>query len=946
MMFGFLDVTRQLVVDGSINGLVYGVLAMGIILVYRSSRVINFAAGNLGLPGAGLVALLHLRYDVPIVVSLAAGLVVGAVFGAAIELSVVRRLFSAPRVIVMVATIGVAQLGQGILLGYPDVGGGIGTRYPSAMTHRLDDVGGVVITGAQLTILVAAPLLAITMGYIIDRTHFGRTVAATASNGPLSRLNGISPKTVSTRVWVLAGVVSTAAAILLSAEKSVSGLETVGPLTMSNALAAAVIARMRSFPIALLAGVGVGAGFSIAKFNYPLEAGLFEFVLFVVVAIAIAAQSRSIGADSGRFSFAPRAAAIPAHLKEIFWVRNFSRIATAGLFALLALLPLLVTTNSRQLAYTTILAFAICAVSVTVITGWSGQLSLAQMTFAGLGALAAAAAARGVAIDIGWGESRLLAGELAPVPFVVSLLVGALVAGIAAALVGIGALRVRGLLLAVSTFVFAIAAQLYLFRRPLLSDGNSGAVPFRRGTLFGIDLDSQRTYFWFVLAALAMVTLALSRLRQSPMGRASIALRDNRDAARGYGVAPRATLLRSFALGGVVAGLGGGLLAGVIDSVPLQGRFFGVDESLRVVAITVIGGIGSIIGPLLGALWVIGLPALAPNNQLVPVLTSGIGLLVLLLYFPGGFVEILSRGRDDGFRWLAARRPAPPSVSTTAVPTSLRRSTPTGPPSGDMLTIDDVTVDFGGNRAVDHVSLRVAPDEVVGLIGTNGAGKSTLMNAVSGFVPSTGRVVLAGERIDRLAAERRASAGLGRTFQAALLFPELSVRETVLVAREARHRRSALLIAAAVPTAARHTRSDGAAADDLIDFLGLGRYADAPIADLSTGTRRIVELAGLLALDARMLCLDEPTAGVAQKEGEAFGPLMLEIRRELSASILIIEHDVPLVMSMSDRVYCLEAGAVIAEGVPDDMRRNPDVIASYLGGDPRAIDRSDAGKAP
>jgi len=938
MTLGFLDVTRQLVVDGAVNGLVYGVLAMGIILVYRSSRVINFAAGNLGLPGAGLVALLHLRYDIPIVVSLAAGLAVGALFGAVVELSIVRRLFAAPRVIVMVATIGIAQLGQGILLAYPEIGGGIGVRYPSA-TGRSVEIGGVVVSSAQLAIIVAAPLLAIALGLIVDRTHFGRTVAATASNGPLSRLNGINPKSVSTRVWIIAGIVSTAAAILLSAEKSVSGLETVGPLTMSNALAAAVIARMRSFPLALLAGIGVGAGFSIAKFNYPLEAGLFEFVLFLVVAVAIALQSRSAGVEDGRFSFAPRAAAIPAHLKEIFWIRNFSRIASVMLFVTIALVPFVVTTNSRQLAYTTILAFAICAVSVTVITGWSGQLSLAQMTFAGIGALAAAAASRGVRVDIGWGENRLLTGELASVPFVAALVVGALVAGAAAALIGVGALRVRGLLLAVSTFVFAIAAQLYLFRRPILSDGNSGNVPFRRGTLFGINLDQQRTYFWFVLAALALTTLALSRLRQSPMGRASIALRDNRDAARGYGIAPASTLLRSFALAGIVAGLGGGLLAGVIDSVPIQGRFFGVDESLRVVAITIIGGLGSIIGPLLGALWVVGLPALAPSNQLVPVFTSGIGLLVLLLYFPGGLVEIANRGRDEFFKWLATRRPPSATTSATTIPSSLAR-TRKAPTTVDLLAIDQVTVDFGGNRAVDHVSLRVGAGEVVGLIGTNGAGKSTLMNAVSGFVPSTGTVTLDGRRIDRLAAERRAAAGLGRTFQSATLFPELSVRETVLVAREARHRRSAILTAAAYPPASRHARTDRTAVEDLIDFLGLGRYADAPISDLSTGTRRIVELAGLLALDARMLCLDEPTAGVAQKEGEAFGPLMLEIRRELDASILIIEHDVPLVMSMSDRVYCLEAGHVIAEGLPDEMRRNPDVIASYLGGDPRAINRS------
>ena len=941
MTGAFIDVTRQLLLDGAVTGLVYGVLAMGIILVYRSSRVINFAAGNLGLPGAGIVALLNLRYDVPIVLSIAAGLALGALFGAVVELTVVRRLFTSPRVIVMVATIGVAQVAQGILLAYPEVDGGIGVRYPSLTSHRID-VGGVVISGSQLAIIVGAPLLAIAMGLVVDRTHFGRTISATASNGPLSRLNGINPKSVSTWVWVIAGIVSTAAVILLSADKSVSGLETVGPLTMGNALAAAVIARMRSFPVALVAGVGVGAGFSIAKFNYPLEAGLFEFFLFLVVLLAIAFQSRPDATDGQRFSFAPRAAAIPAELRQIFWVRNFSRMASVALFLAIALVPLIATSNSRQLAYATILAFAICATSVTVITGWSGQLSLAQMTFAGIGALSAAAFARGVTVDIGWGDSRVLSGELAAMPFVVALLAGALVAGAAAALVGLGALRVRGLLLAVSTFIFAIAAQLYLFRRPVFSAGNSSSVPFRRGTFLGIDLDQQRTYYWFVLAALAVVVVAVARLRAGPMGRAAIALRDNRAAARGYGVAPTATLLRSFALAGVIAGLGGGLLAGVIDSVPIQGRFYGVDESLRVVAIAIIGGVGSVVGPLLGALWVVGLPALAPSNQLVPLFTSGIGLLVLLLYFPGGLTQIATHGRDQLFAWLAERSPSTTTVSATTVPPTLRRTPGRAADVGDSLTVGDIVVDFGGNRAVDHVSLRVGREEVVGLIGTNGAGKSTLMNAIGGFVPAKGTIELEGRRIETLAPDRRAAVGLGRTFQSATLFPELSVRETVLVAREARHRRSALLDVVAFPSARRTARTDQAAVDELIDFLGLGRYASAPISDLSTGTRRIVELAGLLALDAQMLCLDEPTAGLAQKEGEAFGPLMLEIRRELGASILIIEHDVPLVMTMSDRVYCMEAGKIIAEGLPGDIRRNPDVIASYLGGDPRAVDRSDA----
>jgi ABC-type branched-subunit amino acid transport system ATPase component len=174
------------------------------------------------------------------------------------------------------------------------------------------------------------------------------------------------------------------------------------------------------------------------------------------------------------------------------------------------------------------------------------------------------------------------------------------------------------------------------------------------------------------------------------------------------------------------------------------------------------------------------------------------------------------------------------------------------------------------------------------------------------------------------------------------LFPELTVRDTVHVALEARRHTGMLETALFSPFAIRRERARRAEAEELIDFLGLGRYADNYIADLSTGTRRIVELAGLLAVDARVLCLDEPTAGVAQRETEAFGPLILEVRRELGASMLIIEHDMPLIMSISDHVYCLETGSVIAEGAPAEVRNDPLVIASYLGTDERAIARSGA----
>jgi ABC-type branched-subunit amino acid transport system ATPase component len=375
-------------------------------------------------------------------------------------------------------------------------------------------------------------------------------------------------------------------------------------------------------------------------------------------------------------------------------------------------------------------------------------------------------------------------------------------------------------------------------------------------------------------------------------------------------------------------------------------RYFLVVESIGLVSIAVIGGLGSLCGAVVGALWVIGLPAFWPENQLVPLFTSSIGLLIILLYIPGGFVQIGYYVRDSLLRWVEKRMgPAPQVKTVTAPPASLRRDRASTPaslnPDGTVLATSDLTVRFGGLVAVDGVEFRAAPGEVIGLIGNNGAGKSTLLNAIGGYVPSKGSVMLLGRDVSRTRAHQRARIGLGRTFQAARLYPELTVRDTVQLALEARRRTSfwaSLTWLPSIPV----ERAKRAEAAELIDYLGLGRYADRFIAELSTGTRRIVELATVLAVAPRVICLDEPTAGVAQREAEAFGPLILRLQQELDATLVVVEHDLPLILSISTRVYCLEAGSVIAEGLPNEVRDNPRVVSSYLGTDERAIQRSNA----
>ena len=938
--------TNQLIYDGVVFGLVYGLLALGIVLIYRSTRVINFAVGNMGLPGAVLFALMIFNWSFPFWIALVIALAVGTLYGLIIDVAVIRRLFHSPRVILLVATIGIAQLSLAIVFAYPDLDVNPGQKYPRFIGREWEDVlgSGIDITGSELVVLILVPLLAVGLSLFLYRTTVGQTVQAAADNADLARLSGISPRVVSMLIWSIAGFLSTISMIMLSqlsGSTSAATFQNIGPNTMVRALAAAVIGGMRSFTGALAAGIAVGITQALLRFNFLDESGLVDFVLFIAVLIAVFWQSRNEAESTqSSFSFAPKIRAIPDRLRGI-------NSALVGLFGLLALAvavigPLIVDTPSRHFLYASIVCFAICAASVTVITGWSGQLSLGQMAFAGLGALGAAALARGVEFDIGWRDTRLLDVQFKPLPFVLAMLLVPLFTGFIAAVIGVGGLRVRGLMLAVTTFAFGLAAQQYIYRRPVFSDGNSQSVPFDRGELFGLDLTSQRSYYFFCLVILLVVLAVLTRLRKSGVGRNIIAVRDNEDSASAYTVAPTRTKLMAFAMAGGIAGLGGAALGGLVRNIPFTERFFLTEDSLRLVAMVVIGGLGSVVGPVIGALWVQGLPAFFPNNEVVPLLTSSIGLLVLLLYFPGGIVQIYYSGRDSWMRWLEERFPEDPHKTISEPPSSIRSAGAREPLPAVALSANNVDVRFGGNHAVAGATIEVHGGEVVGLIGTNGAGKSTLMNAVGGYVSSTGHVELLGKDVSKLRPEARSRLGLGRTFQAALLFPELTVSETVQVALEGRGRTGVISTALFLPHTFARERRRRAEAAELIDFLGLGRYANTYISDLSTGTRRIVELAGLLALDARVLCLDEPTAGVAQRETEAFGPLMLRIRDELDASMLIIEHDMPLIMSLSDRVYCLEAGQVIAEGDPDSVRNDPAVIASYLGTDERAIERSDA----
>ncbi len=266
-------------------------------------------------------------------------------------------------------------------------------------------------------------------------------------------------------------------------------------------------------------------------------------------------------------------------------------------------------------------------------------------------------------------------------------------------------------------------------------------------------------------------------------------------------------------------------------------------------------------------------------------------------------------------------------------------------PAPEPLQLDGVVVTFGGVHAVDGVSLEVRPGETVGLIGANGAGKTTLMDCISGYVsPEQGAIRVFGTDVTGLPPELRPYLGLGRSFQDARLYPGLTVHETLQVSLERLAPTGlfgGLFAAARAQEAAKRE-----AAEELAELTGLTAYADTRIAALSTGTRRMVDIACILAQQPQLLLLDEPTAGIAQRETEAFGPLLGRLKERLGCAVVLIEHDMPLVMSVCDRIYAMESGRVIAEGPPEQVRANPRVIASYLGTTEEVINRSDHGPAP
>jgi ABC-type branched-subunit amino acid transport system ATPase component/ABC-type branched-subunit amino acid transport system permease subunit len=1165
---------------------VSALVAMGIVLVYRTNRVVNFAQGDLGALAPLVAVYLMLGQDWAFFPAFGMGLLAALAVGALVEMVIIRRFARSPRLILTVATIGVALLLQGAEIFLPQLFGNRTPHDRGDFANPIDftfDWGPIVFRGSHLLAVLAVPVVAGALALFLRRNRYGKAARAAAESSDRALLLGIPIRRVNLLIWVLAAGLSATAAELRTLLVGVSIGTPLGPALLLRALAAAVIGRMESLTVTFAAALGLGIVEQAVLWDRG-STHVIDGVLFFLVMGGLLVQARrrrrgSSGEEVSGWSTVAAVRPVPPELRRLPVVRTARLLLGVGAVALLAAVPAAAGIGSASL-YGTFLIYALVALSLLVLTGWAGQISLGQMAFVGFGAAVAGSLAQR-----GW-------------DFFLTLAVAGLVGVAVAAVVGLPALRIRGPFLAVATFAFALAANSFFLNEEVLPWLVPDPVPrIHRPVLFGtFDLESEHAYYWFLLVVFALAVASVRSLRSSRTGRAIVAARENEWAVQSFGVNLLRARLVAFAVSGFLAALAGALF--VYQQHGLSRSAFTPEESIAVFATVVFGGLGSILGVVLGAAWH-QLLGTWLSSDILRLLTSAGGLLIVLLVVPGGLSQVVYGARDTALRLVARRRhltvpsllgdvapPGAPAVAPAGGAVAEGRSRSpllevqdldvaygrtrvlhgvhftvgegemmavlgtngagkstllnavsgllaprsgtvtfagqdvTGRPANRMaadgmslvpggrgvfpsltvaenfelaawlyrkdrarreaaldrvldqfpvlrdrwneraanlsageqqmltlgqafiarprlLLIDELSLglapalverlletvraihalgttvvlveqslsvaaslagravflekgevrfdgpvarlleqpdmvravflpasgrtgaeerrpsaprdgrdeqpvvletrglstSFDGVRAVAGVDLTVRRGQVVGIIGHNGAGKTTLFDLICGYlVPSAGRVLLNAQDVTALPPDARAVIGLGRSFQQARLFPSMTVPETLAVALE-RHIgvRDPLAAALMSPASRASEREVAERVDDLVELLGLGAFANKFVSELSTGTRRVLELGCCLAHAPDVLLLDEPSAGLAQREVEALGPLLLDIRDRTGAALVVIEHDIPLVRSVADELVAMDLGEVIARGAADDVLGDPQVVSSYLG---------------
>jgi ABC-type branched-subunit amino acid transport system ATPase component/branched-subunit amino acid ABC-type transport system permease component len=878
-------------------GALYSLASQGIVLIYRGSGVLNFAHGAIGMTGAYVEWEVRNTAGQSFPVALLAGVAAAGLLGALTHLVVMRPLRRASPLARIVATLGVLiSLQAGAVLKY-----GSGVSYvPSELPDNVWSPWGLTISIDRFILFGIAAAMSLVLWALYRYTKFGLSTSAVAENERAAASLGRSPDLIATANWALGSALAGAAAILIAP------IVTLQVGTMTNlvlaAMAAALVAAFRSFPIAFAAGMTIGiVQTELARFVDVHQQGLSSTVPFIVVIVVLVLRGQAIPL---RDFFLQRLPHVGSGR-----VRPWLVVLGTGVGAVLILTTPAIWTD----AFTITLSTAVVLLSIVLLTGYAGQISLAQFAIAGFGA---------------WVAGRLV--DASAWPLWAAVVVGVLATVPLGVLFAVPAVRTRGINLAIVTLGLGTAIELMLFDNGKYVGGFAGTV-VGAPKLFGWNIspfDHPQRYALIALGCFVVSALMVSNVRRGRSGRRLLAVRTNERAAAALGISVPSAKLYAFAVSAGIAALGG-ILYGFRTETITYATTFTNFNSITDVGLAFIGGIGFLLGPIFGATMAPGAVGTQITNVLFSqgvanyiTLAGGLILILLVLQNQDG----IAKETINQIRWVGSKLPLPllgrPREQPQLPPAREREPVPP-----QTLEIHDLVVRYGAVVAVDGASLTIEPGKVVGLIGPNGAGKTTLIDAVTGFTEAaSGSLKLNGEDIRSWSVVRRARAGVSRSFQSLELFEDATVLDNLRAASDPRDGLSYLRdllypvtppLPAAVVAAIREFHLE----DDL----------DRQVQDLPYGQRRLLAIARAVATQPSVLLLDEPAAGLGDAETAELATLVRRLADDWGMAVLLIEHDVQFVMSVCDHIVVLDFGKQIADGAPDVVRNDPAVVGAYLG---------------
>jgi sulfate-transporting ATPase len=894
----------QFLIIGLGAGATYALFAQGAVLIYRGSGLVNFAQGAIGT-FAAYIAFVELQEKqgwatLPAIV---VGVVAGGAASLAFQAIVLRALRRAAAIVRVIATIGLLGLLQAVVF---KIYGAANHPVDSYLPNDVFKWGGITVQEERLYLVGFTLIVTGTLWAWTRYTRLGLAINASAQNERAVQTLGWSPDRLAALTWTVGGMLGGLAAVLAAPLTGLSAVTFTIVVTVAG-LGAALLGRFHSFPLTLVGGLIIGVGESMATLygndiqdflHQDLIAGLNRLPAFLVIFFVVVVGGRGLPLRSHVATRLPKLGSGEVNVRGVL----------LGSAVVLALLFGVMDEAWAQATFIS-LAGAVMLLSIVVLTGYAGQISLAQWALAGIGALLAG---RFVHADV--------PTELAiPLGILLTIPVGLIFA--------IPALRTRGVNLAVVTLGLGFLVSEVVFANPnYLGEPLDGGTRIGRVKLFGLEVDAfNHPHAWAAVSLVAFVMLALvvANLRRSRTGRRLLAVRTNERAAASLGISVFAVKMYAFAVAAGLAAVAG-ILTGFRGQV-ITYTEFNVFASINSLGNAVIGGLGYVIGAVFGAPNAIGgLGTRVVEDWLKlgeqwDLILGSLLVFVILIFHQNGIADVVAHGRRiwETLHLVPRRREREPLPETEVEPVP-----------GATLSIDGLTVRFGSVMAVSNVSLEVRPGEVVGLIGPNGAGKTTLIDAVTGFVPATrGSIALAGQRIERSNATQRARLGLRRSFQSLELFEDVSVEENIRAGSDLRASRLSWVTDLFWP--GRHDLPSTAVA--AIREFQLETHLDQTPEELPYGRRRLVGIARTVASGPSVVMLDEPAAGLDENESTELARLIRRLADERNMAVLLVEHDMGLVMSTCDRVVVIDFGQVIASGTPAEVRDNQAVRDAYLG---------------